>query len=117
MSKDLPDIPTAQAVDKSREENPYASPLTEGRLVGRYDPDAPVGIWRFGNALLMHADAELPPRCILTNVKCDETERRVFLINSIRLHSLLSAALVLLWGGGGIGMLAFGGRRLWPYGA
>lgn len=111
------DIEIAQAADASRDQNPYASPQTEGRLVAKYDPHAPVGIWRLGNALLMHADATLPERCILTNAKCDETERRVYLINSLRLHGVLSTMLVLLWGGGGIAMLAFGGQRLWLYGA
>lgn len=99
MSKDDADIPIAQAADVDREENPYASPLTEGRLVGKYDPNSPVGIWRHGNSLLMHAYAELPPRCVLMNVKCDETERRVYLINSIRLINIMAAILMLVYAG------------------
>lgn len=89
-------LPLAQTAGARPEENPYASPQTEGRLVAMYDPNAPVGIWRSGNALIMHADAELPERCILTNLKCDETERRVYLVNPVHLRNQLATILILV---------------------
>ena len=104
MPDKFTDIPIAQTANAEREANPYASPLTEGRLVAKHDPDAPIGIWRFGNALIMHADATLPDRCILTNAECDKSERRVYLISSIRLINIMSAILIIMALCGAVGI-------------
>lgn len=94
MFQESSEIPVAKAVDQ-QEEDPYASPLTAGQMVATGDPDAPVGIWRHGVGLLMHRDAMLPERCILTNEKCDQAERRVYTFDS-RWKYYIPGAIVLI---------------------
>ena len=46
-------------------ENPYSPPLAENPFADKAASDA--GIWRDGNILVMHRDAQLPDRCIKSN--------------------------------------------------
>jgi hypothetical protein len=84
MSHEFSEIPTAHAADAQREANPYASPLTQGPFLAKQRPDEPIGVWRSGDVLVLHRDATLPQRCIITNVVCDPSERHRLPLDSRR---------------------------------
>lgn len=56
--------------------NPYSSPGFDGQFL---IPSATaIGVWRLGDTLVMHRDAQMPPHCYRTNLPCDESEARVY---------------------------------------
>jgi hypothetical protein len=82
MPHEFSHIPIADAVDDSRQaQNPYASPLAEGPFLAK-DEREPIGIWRFKDRVIAHPSIPLPPRCIRTNLACDESEKRNYRLNS-----------------------------------
>ena len=49
--------------------DPYAAPA--GMAEYKTDRDPGVGMWRDGKWLVMHREAEFPPRCIFTNLEAE----------------------------------------------
>ncbi|QDU28321.1 hypothetical protein ETAA8_34210 [Anatilimnocola aggregata] len=50
--------------------NPYAAPPSSGEY--HASRELGVGIWRERDMLVIHAEADFPPRCLLTNELADE---------------------------------------------
>lgn len=100
--------PVAQSVEALGDANPYASPQAAGPLLAKNIVTEPVGIWRAGNVLIMHRDAALPPRCIVTNALCDETELHEFVLDSRRTIRVAQATIGLIGGLISLGLLLSG---------
>jgi hypothetical protein len=89
-SRDLPAIEREPPL----EENPYSSPQAEGNHL---IPSATaIGVWRLGNSVLMHEDAQLPRRCFRSNLPCEENERRLFSGNTPALLWTARIAFILV---------------------
>lgn len=98
----------AQTAEAHSDQNPYASPQAAGPLLAKNAVSEPIGIWRAGNVLIMHRDAELPPRCVVTNEPCDETELHEFLLDSRRTIRVAQATVGLIGGLIALGLLLSG---------
>lgn len=96
MPHELSELGFSQSGETAPETNPYASPSAPGpHLI----PSATaIGIWRLDNALVMHRDAVMPPRCFRTNQPCDESEARTYLGRSKLANWLLQIAFLSLFG-------------------
>lgn len=91
---------SSQTGETAPETNPYASPGVQGpHLI----PSATaIGIWRLGNALVMHRDAVMPPRCFHTNQPCDKSEARTYFGRSKLVNWLWQLAFLTLVGATGV---------------